>query len=88
MPISINVRYNQILGVTIEQTVDYKNLILAIQKYCTNIPADIKIKKCSKDNPYIALILRFTLEEIYEVIKETKDRMTKNSKTIQTPLCT
>lgn len=131
-----------------EQTVDYKNLILAVQNYCTNIgrvetkiplfgfftaiqesefqhiiyepslcialqgekavgfdgqmysynsskylltctnvPADIKIEKCSKDNPYIALVLRFTVEEIYEVIKETKDRTTKNSKTIQTPLC-
>lgn len=131
-----------------EQTVDYKNLILAVQNYCTNIgrvetkiplfsfftaiqesefqhiiyepslcialqgekavgfagqmysynstkylltctniPADIKIGKCSKDNPYIALVLRFTLEEIYEVIKETKDSTTKNNKTIQTPLC-
>ncbi len=131
-----------------EQTVDYKNLILAVQNYCTNIgrvetkiprfgfftaiqesefqhiiyepslcialqgekaigfagqmysynftkylltctnvPADVKIGKCSKDNPYIALVIQFTLEEIYEVIKEIKDITTKNSKTIQSPLC-
>lgn len=54
---------------------------------CTNVPADIKIGKCSNDNPYIALVLRFTLEEIYEVIKETKDVTTKKTKTIQSPLC-
>lgn len=54
---------------------------------CTNVPVDIKIKKCSKELPYIGLVIRFTLEEIYEVIKDSKKASQNKSQKIQAPLC-
>jgi AraC-like DNA-binding protein len=53
---------------------------------CTNVPADIKIKTASKETPYVSLVLSFSLEEIYEVIKDANEILSKNIKKIQNPL--
>jgi AraC-like DNA-binding protein len=53
---------------------------------CTNVPADIKIEKASKETPYVSLVLSFSLEEIYEVIKDANEILSKNIKKIQNPL--
>jgi AraC-like DNA-binding protein len=37
----------------------------------THIPADIQITEASKELPYIGLTITFTLEDIYEVLKNT-----------------
>lgn len=36
----------------------------------TNVPANVKIEAASKDKPYVSLVIKFTLEQIYEVLKE------------------
>lgn len=54
---------------------------------CTNIPADIKIETASKQTPYVSLVLSFSLEEIYEVIKDVNEVLSKNIKRIQNPFC-
>lgn len=38
----------------------------------THLPANVKIEQASKELPYISLKLTFTLEQIYDVIKEVK----------------
>ena len=53
---------------------------------CTNIPAKIKIKKASIAKPYVAIVLNFSLNDIYEVLKEL-DKKGIKSKKIQMPLC-
>ncbi len=53
---------------------------------CTNVPADIKIKTASKQTPYVSLVLSFSLEEIYEVIKDANEILSKSIKKIQNPL--
>lgn len=48
----------------------------------THFPADIKILEASEDLPYISLTLKFSLEDIYEVLKNThpeKLKFQKNS---------
>ena len=52
---------------------------------CTTLPVDVKIS--TEDNKYIALVLRFTLDEIYEVIKETKNPVLKKTKKVKPALC-
>lgn len=51
---------------------------------CTNVPANIKIEKASKDIPYVSLVLSFSLEEIYEVIKDANEILSKNIKKFKT----
>ena len=53
---------------------------------CAHIPANIKIEKASNETPYISLVISFSLEEIYEVIKESKQNFQKKVK-IASPLC-
>lgn len=54
----------------------------------THIPANVKISEASVEKPYIAVIITFTLEQIYEVINETKDnKVGNNRKDIQKGLC-
>lgn len=54
----------------------------------THIPANVKISEASVEKPYVAIIITFTLEQIYEVIKETKDnKIGNNRKDIQKGLC-
>ena len=52
---------------------------------CTTLPVDVKIS--TEDNKYIALVLRFTLDEIYEVIKETKKPVLEKTKKVKPALC-
>lgn len=44
----------------------------------TNVPANIKIQEASKDKPYISICILFTLEQIYEVMKELNNNKLKN----------
>jgi AraC-like DNA-binding protein len=53
---------------------------------CTNIPAKIKIKTASKEVPYVAVVLRFSINDIYEVLKEL-DKNEIKSKKVEMPLC-
>lgn len=53
----------------------------------THIPANVKISEASVEKPYVALIINFTLEQIYDVIKETKENTIINRKNIQKSLC-
>ena len=54
----------------------------------THIPANVKINEASPERPYISLIITFSLEQIYDVIKETKDnKMVKNKRNIENSLC-
>lgn len=46
----------------------------------TNIPANIKIEDTSKEKPYVSLKITFTLDEIYEVMKEIEDNEITNKK--------
>jgi AraC-like DNA-binding protein len=39
----------------------------------THVPANVRIEEASKEKPYIALKITFTLEQIYEVLKELND---------------
>lgn len=39
----------------------------------TNVPANVKIEEASQDRPYISLKITFTLEQIYEVLKELEN---------------
>lgn len=45
----------------------------------THIPATVRIKDVSKQNPYVALKLTFTLDEIYEVSKAMDPVNTRNT---------
>ncbi len=47
-----------------------------IEKYLlvsTNIPANVRIQEASKQKPYVSLKISFSLEQIYEVLKELED---------------
>jgi len=46
----------------------------------TRFPADIRILEASKKTPYISLTIRFTLENIYEVLKNTNPEKLKFQK--------
>ena len=46
----------------------------------TRFPADIRIIEASKEKPYISLTIRFTLENIYEVLKNTNPEKLKFQK--------
>ena len=39
----------------------------------THIPANVRIEEASKEKPYYSIIINFTLEQIYDVIKELND---------------
>lgn len=52
---------------------------------CTNVPANIKIESASKTKPYVSLVLKFSMEEIYEVMKELNIQNDKSKKKIQSP---
>lgn len=54
---------------------------------CTNVPANVKIKKASKEIPFISLALTFSLEEIYEVIKDSKLNRLSNKRKLPIPFC-
>jgi AraC-like DNA-binding protein len=48
----------------------------------TNIPANIRIEDTSKEKPYVSLKITFTLEQIYEVMKEIgEDNIPSKKKT-------
>ena len=53
----------------------------------THIPANVRIEEASKEKPYYSIIINFTLEQIYDVIKETKENTIINRKNIQKSLC-
>lgn len=50
-------------------TYDTSKFLLAM----TYIPANVKILESSKEKPYMALKLKFSLEQIYDVMKDMKD---------------
>lgn len=54
---------------------------------CTNIPANVKINQASKEVPFISMAISFTLEQIYEVIKETNSAKTQNKKRLENSFC-
>lgn len=43
----------------------------------THLPANVRIQEASKENPYLGLKITFTLEQIYEVLKELNESQTK-----------
>lgn len=43
----------------------------------TNVPARVKIEEASKEAPYVSLKITFTLEQIYEVLKDLDDNEIK-----------
>jgi AraC-like DNA-binding protein len=54
----------------------------------THIPANVRIEEASKEKPYYAIIINFTLEQIYEVIKELNNDLQQNeNKIFQKSLC-
>ena len=54
---------------------------------CANIPAKVKIIKASEQIPYVSLVLTFSLEEIYEVIKQSSFDSKSKTKKSDLPLC-
>lgn len=58
-----------ILGETIYALNDPNKYLLV----SVHVPTRVRIKEASKENPYIAIKLTFTMEDIYEVIKEIKN---------------
>lgn len=54
---------------------------------CTHIPVKVKINMASKDLPYIALMVKFSLEEIYEVLKQTTNNQIEKRRDIQKGFC-
>lgn len=52
----------------------------------THIPANVKIQQASKEVPYISLKLSFTIEQIYDVIKELKLKPCATSKKLEKAL--
>jgi AraC-like DNA-binding protein len=49
----------------------------------THLPAKVKVLKATKQIPYISLRIKFSLEEIYEVLKERKDKRYSHAKTVE-----
>ncbi len=54
----------------------------------THIPANVRIEEASKEKPYYSIIINFTLEQIYDVIKELNDDLQESkNKILQKSLC-
>ena len=54
----------------------------------THVPANVRIETASKEEPYYAIIINFTLEQIYDVIKELEGNWQKNTSCVlQKSLC-
>ena len=54
----------------------------------THIPANVRIEEASKEKPYYSIIINFTLEQIYDVIKELNDDLQeRKNKKLQKSLC-
>ena len=54
----------------------------------THIPANVRIEEASKEKPYYSIIINFTLEQIYDVIKELNDDLQESKhKILQKSLC-
>lgn len=49
----------------------------------THIPAKVRILQASQNEPYVSLRIKFSLEDIYEVLKETKQKRFSYSKNIE-----
>lgn len=54
---------------------------------CTNIPANVRIKSASKQSPYVSVLLKFSLEQIYEVIKESNYNRIERKKKLESAFC-
>jgi AraC-like DNA-binding protein len=54
---------------------------------CTHIPANVKIQRASNEVPYVAVMLRFSLEQIYEVLKEINNTGISEKKALVKGLC-
>jgi AraC-like DNA-binding protein len=54
---------------------------------CTHIPANVKIQRASKEVPYVAVMLKFSLEQIYEVLKEINNTGISEKKGLVKGLC-
>ncbi|QKF66514.1 transcriptional regulator, AraC family [Arcobacter venerupis] len=46
----------------------------------THVPANVRIEEASEEKPYLALKITFSLEQIYEVLKELNDTQAKSKK--------
>lgn len=46
----------------------------------THVPANVRIEQASEEKPYLALKITFSLEQIYEVLKELNDTQAKSKK--------
>ena len=54
----------------------------------THIPANVRIEEASKEKPYYSIIINFTLEQVYDVIKELNDDLQESKhKILQKSLC-
>ena len=54
----------------------------------THIPANVRIEEASKEKPYYSIIINFTLEQIYDVIKELNDDLQESKhKILQKSFC-
>ena len=63
-----------------------KNFYYNHEKYLlssTHVPAKVKVIEASKDLPYMSLRIKFSLEEIYEVLKETKQKNFSYTKNVE-----
>lgn len=49
----------------------------------THLPAKVKVLEATKETPYVSLRIKFSLEEIYEVLKERKDKRYSHTKTVE-----
>lgn len=54
---------------------------------CTNIPANVKINQASKEVPFISLAISFSMEQIYEVLKEINSVKMQNKKRLEDSFC-
>lgn len=54
---------------------------------CTNIPANVKINQASKEIPFISLAISFSMEQIYEVLKEINSVKMQNKKRLEDSFC-
>lgn len=53
----------------------------------TYIPAKIKIEQPAPNTPYMGFVVKFTLEQIYEIIKEIDDDRIYNRKNVKDGFC-
>ncbi len=54
---------------------------------CTNIPANVKINQASKEVPFMSLAISFSMEQIYEVLKEIDSIKIQNKKRLEDSFC-